>query len=481
MKNFLIACLAVVFAMPAVSYAGNATSRWDLTIGGMVQMDLAWASQSVNQDVTVAERSSGIATSSRDNYNALTWGAGQTRLNFQVKGPDTWGSKTSAFVEFDFRYMSSNAVAASARNSVEDYNQAALRHAFMKFDWPKFSLLIGQTWSPLGLLPTYYLQGAYDFGIFNRGIREPQITASWQATKTFSVTFGVMSPYNVSKWPGGTIASGITTDDGFTRSQWPLIFAELVYKTDACGKIGPNMLQFGLGGGYSQDKPIAPANFGPVGNTSSQNATNTVSNTNIAGVQYWNATGYNSSNVDMWIVTGKAFIPIIPEKAPGKLAGSLGLGLTGFTGQDIRLFLDLTPGILGAYAYNRDDPTGSGNVLSANYVAPVTSGGWGQLVFYFTDTIWAGFYYGQLQTNLSQWRRNQISPGAVDRLQQYVVNLVYTPNPAIQLGLEYSYYTTHYARDISAFDPANPSSATASGLKSSGTLSVVRFAAQYFF
>jgi hypothetical protein len=439
-------------------------------------MDLSYASQSVNQNATVAERSSGINTSSRDKYSATSWGTGQSRLNFLVKGPDTWGAKTSAFVEFGFGYMSQNAVAASARNSVEDYGLAALTQAFMKWEWPRLSLLVGQTWNPVISLPTYYLPTTYQLGIL-----QPQITASWQATRTFSVTGGIASPYNTFSWPGGTLSSGPTIDDGFQRSNWPLLFTELTYTTDRLGKIGPSMLQFGLGGIYGQDKPIAPANLGPVGNINAQNNLNTVSNTGIAGVQYWSPAGYSSSNVDVWMVTGKAFIPIIPEKAPGRLAGSLALSVYGFTGQDTRLFLNSTQAILGAYAYNRNDPAASGNVVTASYTAPVTSGGWAEVAFYLTDTVWTTFYYGQVETNLSQWRRNQIDPLAINRKQQYMVNLIYDPNPAIRLGLEYSYYTTHYARNTSAFDPANPSSTTANGLKSNGTLSVIRFAAQYFF
>jgi hypothetical protein len=475
-KRILVLWIVMMMAVPAISYAGSATSRWDLSIGGMVQVDLSYASQSVNQEAQVAERSSGIATSSRDKYSSTSWGAGQSRINFGVKGPETWGAKTSAFVEFNFAYMSNNAVAANVRNSTEDYGLAALTQAFMKWEWPTFSLLMGQTWNPVISVPTYYLPTTY-----LPGILQPQIAASWQATKTFSVTGGIMAPYNTYGWPGGTLSSGQTIDDGFQRSNWPLLFTELAYTTDWLGKIGPSMLQFGLGAIYGQEKPIAPANLGPVGNINAQNSSNTVSNPNIAGVQYSSPVGYTSSNVNAWMVTGKAFIPIIPEKSPGRLGGSLALSLYGFTGQDVRLFLNSTQAILGAYSYNRNDPAASGNVLSANYTAPVTSGGWAQVAFYLTDTIWTTFYYGQTQTDLSQWRRNQIDPSAIDRNQQYMVNLIYDPNPAIRIGIEYSYYTTHYARNTSAFDPANPSSVTANGLKSDGTLSVIRFAAQYFF
>ena len=61
----------MLLAIPAMSYAGSATSRWDLTIGGMVKVDVSYADQSSNQDLKVAERESGAgATSSRDKYGA---------------------------------------------------------------------------------------------------------------------------------------------------------------------------------------------------------------------------------------------------------------------------------------------------------------------------------------------------------------------------------------------------------------------------
>jgi hypothetical protein len=468
MKKLVILCVATMLAIPAMGYAGSATSRWDLTIGGFVKVDVSYADQSSNQDVTFAERQSGpAATSSRDKYSAVSWGAGETRLNFLVKGPDTWGAKTSAFVEGDFRSMSSNAVAASARNSVEDYGLFNLRHAFMKFDWPTFTLVMGQTWTIPGVQPCFCLLDVNEIGPFNKGAIQPEIYGTWQATKTFSATLGAMAPYQVNKWPGGTLGSGPTIDDGFQRSNWPMLFTELLYKTDALGKIGPWMLQFGLGGFYAKDKPIAPASYGPVGNINSASATNTVSS--ASGVQYWNASGYDTSNVDMWMVTFRGYIPIIPEKAPGKLAGSLALAWSAFTGQDVRTLAGPTQFQAADYAYNRADAAGAGLVNTADYHAPVVTGGWGQVTYYFTDTVWAGFYYGQVTTNLSQWRKNQISSSAIDRQQEYIVNLIYDPNPAVRVGLEYSYYTTHYGKSQYP------------NLTSEGNVNMVRLAAQYFF
>ena len=496
MKKFVVLFIAVVLALPALSYAGSATSRWDLTIGGMVKIDYQYATQSVNQDVAYAERQAGPGnTSSRDKYSASSWGEGETRLNFLVKGPDTWGAKTSAFVEFDFRSMTSNSVSASTRNSVEDYGLANLRHAFMKFDWPTFSIVAGKTWQVPGVQPCFCLLDVNELGPFNKGALPVQVYGAWQATKQFSVTAGLMAPYSENNWPGGTLANGITIDDGFQRSNWPMIFAELAYKTDACGKIGPWMLTFALGGVYGQDKPISPATLGPVGDINAQNGTNTVSNTAIGGVVYSNPNGYDTSNVNMWMMTARTYIPIIPEKAPGKLQNSLGLALTGFTGQDIRRFAGPTPFPTADYAYNRKtySVNEAGQILNpqADFHAPVVTGGWGQLAYYFTDTVWAGFYYGQVVTNLSQARAGRvssagvssagsISAGAIDRLQQYVVNLVYDPNPAIRLGVQYAYYTTHYAKNLWA-QPFNAAAGQGGSLENYGNVSTIRATAQYFF
>ncbi len=201
-------------------------------------------------------------TSSRDKYGATSWGIGESRLNFLVKGPDTWGAKTSAFIEGDFRSLTSNSVSATTRNSVEDYGLFNLRHAFMKFDWPTFSIVAGRTWSVPGNQPCFCLLGVNEIGSFNKGILAEQIYGVWQATKTFSITGGIMSPYSINSWPGGSLASGPTIDDGFQRSNLPLFFTEFLYKTDACGKIGPWMLQFGLGGIWGQEKPLEPADLG---------------------------------------------------------------------------------------------------------------------------------------------------------------------------------------------------------------------------
>jgi len=107
-----------------------------------------------------------------------------------------------------------------------------------------------------------------------------------------------MSPYSINSWPGGSLGSGPTIDDGFQRSNLPIFFSEVLYKTDACGKIGPWMLQFGLGGMYGQEKPISSPAFGPVGDINSgASYANTVTSGSgpSNSVLYWSYNGYNTA------------------------------------------------------------------------------------------------------------------------------------------------------------------------------------------
>jgi len=467
MKKFVVLFVAVMLALPAMSYAGSATSRWDLTIGGMVKFDVMWANQSLNPEVTFAERGSGTLTSSRDNYNALTWASGETRLNFLIKGPDTWGAKTSAFIEGDFRRASVLGVASSTATSTtgdswgpnsSSYGTFGLRHAFMKFDWPTFSLVMGSTWTLPGALPCFCLMSVNELGPFNKSYFIPQIYGVWQATKAFSVSAGVIAPYDPVKGLSGTEATAISPDD-FSRSQWPLVFTELLWKSDACGKIGPWMLQFGVGGIYGREKPLDPGSNGNTTGRWVSGSPNTVTFAKAA---------FDTDEIDAWMGTFKAYIPIIPEKAPGKMAGSLGMAVTAFTGQNMRTLIPPPPMIQALQSYDRD-----ARVASADYHAPVMTGGWGQIAFYWTDTVWSGFYYGQNQLQLSGPRKLSMPNSAIERVQHYAVNLVYDPNPAIRLGLEYNYITTHYG--------ANFSNAAPDQLKNEGDVTAVHFAASYFF
>ncbi|MCU0456919.1 MAG: hypothetical protein MUE74_11505 [Bacteroidales bacterium] len=62
----------------------------------------------------------------------------QTRLRGDISGPDAFGAKTSGAIEAEF-----------FGTSEADLNGFRLRHAYVKLDWEKISLLTGQYWHPL--------------------------------------------------------------------------------------------------------------------------------------------------------------------------------------------------------------------------------------------------------------------------------------------------------------------------------------------
>ncbi|HOI29613.1 MAG TPA: hypothetical protein PLZ15_07590 [Melioribacteraceae bacterium] len=89
----------------------------------------------------------------------------QTRLNGLITGPDAFGAKTSGQIEAEFF------------GTVEgDINGFRLRHAFVKFDWDKTSLLIGQTWHPMFVAEMFPGVVSFNTGSpFQPFSRNPQI------------------------------------------------------------------------------------------------------------------------------------------------------------------------------------------------------------------------------------------------------------------------------------------------------------------
>lgn len=62
----------------------------------------------------------------------------QTRVTGNITGPDAFGAKTSGVIETEF-YGTSDA----------DLSGLRLRHGYVKLNWTKSELLIGQTWHPM--------------------------------------------------------------------------------------------------------------------------------------------------------------------------------------------------------------------------------------------------------------------------------------------------------------------------------------------
>ena len=123
-----------------------------------------------------------------DEYGNFFSAAGETRLNFLIKGPDGWGAKTLGFIEGEFRGTTGGS----------NYGTFALRHAYMRMQWANDALTIGHTWQKWGYIPTYsnILLGVNMLTAFQRGGRQPQIMWDHKFTKNFNMSFGIISPTN---------------------------------------------------------------------------------------------------------------------------------------------------------------------------------------------------------------------------------------------------------------------------------------------
>ena len=103
----------------------------------------------------------------KDNLNILSI---QTRLTSKITAPDALGAKVSGLIE-----------AAFFGQTEGDINGFRLRHAFIKMQWKKSSLLFGQYWHPMFITEVYPTTLSSNAGLpFQAMSRNPQIKYSYQ-------------------------------------------------------------------------------------------------------------------------------------------------------------------------------------------------------------------------------------------------------------------------------------------------------------
>jgi hypothetical protein len=425
MKQVLIVVFVLLLALPAVSFAGSATSRWDLTIGGFVKVDAGYANQAAGGGPAGMEAYFPDRNNANGNQNvsnaagSFTEATGQTALSFLIQGPDTWGAKTTAFVMGNFLGQPTNNGQAGVR-----YGTFTLTHAYMDFTWASTKLIVGQNWQLWGFQPSYNFFGLFDLLMGGRGNTVPQISITQDFSKNFYGSFGIQEPYNfkdqlggsanlgtanalqLGLTPNGTV--GMVATNPRVTSEMPDFAAEIGYKSDACGRIGPNVMQFALGGFWGQDTMIYVDPNGP-------------------------ANHYSTDHVNRWGAAFKAFIPIIPEKNLNK-AGSLSVSGSIFTGQNLANWFLGARAIIAPVPYDQE----IGHGASPAWNTPVTTGGWAQVSYYLTDKVYLNGLAGY-NRNYESATYKMIYPNQINQWQQWIVNLIYDVNPAVRFGVEYTY------------------------------------------
>ncbi|MEI6455798.1 MAG: hypothetical protein WCO93_05880 [bacterium] len=125
------------------------------------------------------------------NYNILSI---QTRFAGSITGPDAIGAKTSGYIEAEFFGNINPAI-----------NSFRLRHAWVRLNWPKTELLVGQWWHPM-FVPecspaTVSFNTGAPFVVFSRN---PQIKLT-QFFGNFNVSLTALAQLDfVSDGPSGT-------------------------------------------------------------------------------------------------------------------------------------------------------------------------------------------------------------------------------------------------------------------------------------
>ena len=460
MKKTLVIMLALFLAIPAISYAGSATSRWDLTIGGNIKFDVGWSDQSGAESGNdlwaegVADRNPASGNTQLYNkYGTQLWGAGETGINFFVKGPDTWGAKTHAFILGDFTGFWGAAQATNGPPA--NYNTYNLLIAEMAFDWENTSLAFKVAPTFWGMVPTFANSASWNFGGYGgKGSAPiaPQVTVEERFTKNWIGGFGIVAPYNAvngNQSPNGNVTGNANVNNYF-RNPLPGFEGKFAYTSDSCGKVGPWQLLIQADGFYAQARQIWSNS--PTGDIDSD------------------------TDVNQWLFDLKFLIPIIPEKN-GNKTGAWYLDGSGFTASGMGLGGNWMANANGTFstAPGSFGTTGPGWFTNAyqrptagSFGAATIWGLTGHTQFYFVDNVSVNaFAVWAEMANMSQAQKI-LNPNAIDRGYQTELNLMYDVSPAVRFTLAWG-----YTDDFFSF--AVP------GYKNNGSANTYKLAAYYFF
>ncbi len=349
------------------------------------------------------------------------------RIGMRFTGPDTWGAKSSAYLEWDFTGINSG-----------ENGDAKIRHAWMRWDWAKDAILFGNTTSlyrdfGVGLAPG--VGSVIAEPVLWGGPRDFQLRwiHKWNKELTSSVA-GVWG--GLDKWTG----SG--TANQFTRTNLPFLVGHIKYASDSCGKVGPLNMVFGMSGVLGMREIDRDSGYAHIGR-------------------------YSTTHRYGWLANAVAQIPIIPERNKNK-AGGLVFNAYAEVSQNLPYGLGM-----GAYPYWPSPYTSAdGPVFRSGDDASYPRGYLlqGTLNFWYTDKVYSTFTYAY---NRYQFSRRATALYGTTPLQKmyYLVTLMYQPNPSLVAGIEYA----RYLADFSYASGGYP------GAKKWGVANAVRFGAYYYF
>lgn len=156
----------------------------------------------------------------------------QTRLRGSISGPDAFGAKTSGLIEADFF--------GNENPDFSDVNGFRLRHAFVKLNWEKTELLIGQFWHPMFITDCFPGVISFNTGApFQPFSRNPQI----KLTQKIGIFKLILAAQSQRDFANRLVGSSTQTSSYLRNSVVPDMQFQVHFAPD------PNFIA-GIGGGY---------------------------------------------------------------------------------------------------------------------------------------------------------------------------------------------------------------------------------------
>jgi hypothetical protein len=178
MKKIIIALFFIPVTL--VSFSQETAQSWGIKFTGYIKSDIFYDTRQSAATNALREGhfylfpdnklidAAGTDINANPSFHMLNI---QTRLRGDISGPDAFGAKTSGAIEAEF-----------FGTSETDLNGFRLRHAYVKLDWTKTSLLVGQFWHPL--FPAESFPGTISFNTgapFTPFSRNPQVRLTQKA------------------------------------------------------------------------------------------------------------------------------------------------------------------------------------------------------------------------------------------------------------------------------------------------------------
>jgi len=417
---------AAVLMLPAV---GMAT---EFSLGGFIALYAIWDSTQVNSNMSQL-----IA---RDNdptmhHGRLKISAERTRMNFTIKGPQLWGAKTSAFIEWDFDSGGQQYSIDGAGWASPNKPRLRFRHAMFRLNWPETELLMGQYFTllsedgPEAAKPgTSGIPGTLWY-------REPQIRVNQKILGVFDLAVAVAQPAS------GPDSIQVPADQAATNpylgesSETPRLVGRIKYEQDLWGKAPyygkPRGFVARVAGAWQRSRYRDVAFNGRM----------------FAGNNYVAVAAAQQSQqyLNPWVVDVGLFIPILTTSTPN-LAGTLSLLTHWYMGQALDLEKEATATNSSYLIFNNV----VGGVRMGERQLAQKFGGYVQLQYYFTNQ-WYVNLLGGMNRVYGVDRDSWIgTPGAdPSRYNEHCyATLWYRPIQALKFGVEYAYARTGYFQRI---------------------------------